>query len=659
MALLSLDAVRKSYGTKPLLEDVSFSLAEGERVGVIGRNGSGKTTLLRLVAGAESPDGGRIFVAPGRRVAYLPQQPPFDPAQTVLDAVFAGDDPALTLLRDYEAAARALEASGGADPDGLARVADLAHRLDVTGGWDLEATARAVLDRLGLPDPAQPVGALSGGGRKRVALARALVLRPDLLVLDEPTNHLDAETVAWLEAYLARFAGALLVVTHDRYFLDRVAGAMIELEGGRAQRFEGGYARYVEQKAAQAAADAAEEQKRAGLARRELAWLRRGARARTTKQKARVERAEALLAEPRAAAEPSLALGAAAARLGTRVVTLHGVAKRYDAHVILDDFSLEIPRRARLGVIGPNGTGKTTLLDIIAGRTPPDAGTVEVGQTVVIGYYDQESRDLPEDVRVIDYVREVAENIRLPDGAVITASQMLERFLFPPAQQYTPVGLLSGGERRRLYLLRLLMQAPNVLLLDEPTNDFDVDTLVALEAYLDDFPGALVVVSHDRYFLDRTAEHIVRFEGAGRVRLYPGNYAAFEEVRARETAAEQQAAPRASAGPPALKAAADEPSAGKPSAGKPSAGKPSAEAPPAGGAPAPAPRKLSFNERRELSQLEARIAEAEARTAAVEAEMAAAGADFARVAALSAELHALAEALERDVERWAELAERA
>ena len=512
MALLTFDRVHKDYGTKPLLDDVSFVVETDEKVGVIGANGSGKTTLLRLASGTEPPDGGRVAVASGARVGFLSQRPDFDEGQTVLDAVFAGDGPSVRLLHDYEAAVHALERR----PDDAGLVEEmtrLSARLDAVGGWDLEAQARAVLDRLGLSDTDARIGTLSGGQRKRVALARVLVERPDLLILDEPTNHLDAATVDWLEGFLRAWTGALLLVTHDRYFLDRVTNRMLEVGDGDVTRYVGTYSDYLEQKAAQEAVEAANEARRANLARHELAWLRRGAKARTSKSKSRIDRAHALLDAAPTERAQSLEIASATTRLGKKVVELHDVSKGYDGRPLIDGFTYTITRGDRVGIIGPNGAGKTTLLEILAGRLAPDAGRVEHGPTVSIGYYDQESRalaaasDAGSDQRIIDYIEEIAENVKTADGTVITASQMLERFLFPPPQQYTPVGLLSGGERRRLYLLRVLMGAPNVLLLDEPTNDLDIPTLVALESYLDTFPGALVTVSHDRYFLDRTAEH--------------------------------------------------------------------------------------------------------------------------------------------------------
>lgn len=629
MNVLTVESVSKNYGTKPLLERITFGIGDDERMGLIGANGSGKTTLMRLVAGLEPPDSGRIMVPNGKRVAYLPQNPDFDPEQTVLDAVFDQGDEALRLLHDYEAVSHRLAQSGGDDEALLQRFSDLSHQLDVTGGWDLEAQARALLDRLGLSDFDAEVGTLSGGERKRVALARALLLRPDLLLLDEPTNHLDTETITWLEAYLARYAGALLLVTHDRYFLDRVTNRMLEVDRSGVKKYEGNYSRYLEQKEEQEQIEEATAQTRRNLARRELAWLRRGAKARTSKSKYRVEQAKALQEDLGPGRAQSLELSAASTRLGKKVIELDRVSKRFDETILVRDYSAIITKGDRIGIIGPNGVGKTTLLEIIAGRMGPDTGNVVLGPTTEIGYFDQEGRPLNDDLRVIDTVKEVAENVRTADGSIITASQMLERFLFPPAVQYTPVGLLSGGERRRLHLLLVLMSAPNVLLLDEPTNDLDIPTLMALEAYLDSFPGVLLTVSHDRWFLDRTVDHLLHFEGDGRIKSYPGNYSAYLEQRPDETASSSPSKPQ----PPAEQHQAPDTT-------------------PSGGG------KLSYKERRELDELEARIAAAEARQLEIESLLAAAPTDFEAVATLTKELTELSHQLDHAVERWAELAER-
>jgi ATP-binding cassette subfamily F protein uup len=634
MHILSAEAVSKDYGLRPVLENVSLGLNSDDRVGVVGVNGSGKSTLLRLIAGHESPDSGRITRADGVSIGYLPQNPPYAADATVLEAVFDAGDARMKLLLDYERACGELAAEGSGVGGGRAsaRVSELARRLDASGAWDLETNARTVLGRLGITDTNAAMGTLSGGQRKRVALARALIERPGLLILDEPTNHLDAETISWLEDYLARYRGALLLVTHDRYFLDRVTTRILEVEGGGVQVFDGNYAYYLEKKDEQERARAAEGQKREMLIRRELEWLRRGAKARTRKSKARVDRAESLIAQPKEAAKAALDMAVGSTRLGRKVLELRDVTKSYDGRVLIEGFSRILKPGERVGVIGPNGAGKTTLLEIVAGRVAPDAGQLEVGQTVRLGYYDQESRALDEGERVIDYIRAVAERVETADGAFITAGQMLERFLFTGAMQYAPIAKLSGGERKRLYLLRVLMGAPNVLLLDEPTNDLDIQTLITLEDYLDGFPGTLIVVSHDRYFLDRTVEHIFRFEGGGRLREYPGNYSAFLEARLGEG---NEAAPAVESAPSARGAGqrGDAPSS------------------------PPAKRKLSFKERKELESTEARVQAAESRVAEIEAELSANSSDAYAVHRLYEERENLTAQLARDLERWAELAE--
>lgn len=637
MNLLSLENVSKTFGIKPLFDAVSFGLEDGDKIGVIGANGSGKSTLLKVIAGEEQPDGGRVVIANGKVVTYLSQNPPYDPEQSVHDAVFAGNSEALrqklALLGEYEVACAALAEQGGTDEKLLGRVADLAQQLETSGAWQLENDAKAMLAELGLSDLRAPMRTLSGGQRKRVALAHSLLIKPDLLILDEPTNHLDAETVEWLERYLASFTGALLLVTHDRYFLDRVTNRIIEINRGRVQRFDGNYAYYLEKKQEQEERQAVEAQKLKQMARRELEWLRRGPKARTSKAKARIDRANELIAQSRQAAaeiadKKTLELAFESSRLGKKILGLHDIHKQYGERVLLTDFSYQFKRGDRIGIIGANGAGKTTLLEIIAGRLQPDAGQVEMGETVVLGYYDQEAREFDESQRLIDYIKDVAERIQTVEGDWITASQMLERFLFAPAMQYQPIATLSGGERRRLYLLRVLMSAPNLLLLDEVTNDLDIPTLVALEEYLESFPGCVVVVSHDRYFLDRTIDYIFRFEGGGRVREYPGDYSLFVEIRDREKA--EAAAVQAAAKP-----------------------RPEKSAPPE----ASGKRKLSFKEKRELEELESRIAAAEARKLDAEAELAANGSDHVLVQQLYAELETLNLTLDRDLERWAELAE--
>ena len=629
MHILSLESIGKSYGIKPLFTDVSLGLDSKDRVGVVGVNGSGKTRFLRLLAGHEQPDTGSIVFVEGVSIGYLPQNPPFDSEQTVLDAVFSVGDARTRLLHDYEQACHDLASAGNDDLRLLDRMAELSHELESSGAWETETEARTIPSRLGIVDTGARVGTLSGGQRKRVALARALIERPDLLILDEPTNHLDAETITWLEDYLDRYPGALLLVTHDRYFLDRVTNRILEVDRGALQAFGGDYAYYLEKKEAQEASRALEGQKREMLIRRELAWLRRGAKARTRKSKARIANAENLMAQPKELARAGLDINVTSSRIGKKVLELRDLSKSYDEYVLIEGFSRIFKPGDRIGIIGPNGSGKTTLLDIITGRIEQDGGSVEVGQTVRFGYYDQENRELDERERVIDYIRAVAERIETADGQFITASQMLEKFLFTGAMQYAPIAKLSGGERRRLYLLHVLMSAPNVLLLDEPTNDLDIPTLVTLEDYLDGFGGCLIVVSHDRYFLDRTVEHIFRFEGNGRVREYPGNYTAFIEARREENESTPDLTPLKAAAKPAVN--------------------PNGKS--------VAKRKLSFKERKELEELESRIETSEARQIEIETGLVASSSDSFLVLRLYEEREALALQLAADLERWAELAE--
>jgi ATP-binding cassette subfamily F protein uup len=625
MNILSLEAINKQFADRPLLEQVTLGLEAGERVGVVGVNGSGKTTLLRIIAGAEQADSGRISMARNLRVAYLPQNPQLDPALTVLEQIFQGEAPEMQLLRAYEQAAAALAAHPG-DVALQARVAELVGQMDASDAWGVENDARTTLSRLGISELGAKIGTLSGGQRKRVAMASTLINPADLIILDEPTNHIDIDTVAWLESFLARTSSALLLVTHDRYFLDRVVTRMLEIDHGRVFSYPANYSRFLELKAERAEQQAADEARRQTILRKELAWLRRGAQARTTKQQARIDRIGAMQADQPAPQESALEISVAARRIGKRVIELQQVGKRFAERTLVRDLSLSIGPRDRLGIIGPNGSGKSTLLNMIAGRLQPDAGSIAVGETVHLAYYDQESMGLDESQRVIDYVKEAAELVRTGEGALITAAQMLERFLFAPAMHYTPIARLSGGERRRLYLLHTLLAAPNVLLLDEPTNDLDIQTLAVLEDYLDEFPGALITVSHDRYFLDRTAERLLVFEGAGAVAEYPGNYSAYAERQEAESA-------RTAAARPA------------PATAKPAA------------APAERPRKLSFKEARELQELEGVIAQLEAEQAQLQAEIGALAGDYQALQRLTAALDTASSRLEASFERWSILAE--
>ena len=625
MNILSLENISKNYGIKPLFENVTLGIEENDKIGIIGANGSGKTTLLRVVADLEQSDAGKVTRTQGKTLAYLAQNPPIDENANVLETIFASSSGVMKLLRDYEIACQNLSQKN--DEKLLAKVSELQHELEINGGWEIETNARIVLDKLGIYDTSAKMKTLSGGQRKRVALAHELIFKPDILILDEPTNHLDADTIEWLETYLARYAGALLLVTHDRYFLDRVTNFIFEIDRGAVQKFSGNYAYYLEKKEEQETLRAVEGHKREQLVKKELAWLRRGAKARTRKSKSRVNAAYDLIAQPKekAASEIDIAIGAQ--RLGSKIIELRDVSKSYGEQKLLDNFTYLLKRDDRIGIIGANGSGKTTLLEMITERITPDTGEIEIGKTVRIGYYDQESRALDGEQRVIDYIRETAEYVQTIDGNQITAGQMLEKFLFPPATQYSFISNLSGGERRRLYLLKILMDAPNVLLLDEPTNDLDIPTLIALEEYLDDFAGALIVVSHDRYFLDRTIDNVFRFEGDGVIREYAGDYSAYLEYKEREELEKTEE-----------KKAASQPKTNQKSQGE--------------------SRKLTFKEKRELETLETDIAAAEKRQAEIENELNLYASEAGKVHELFTEQQKLTEKLEKDLDRWTELAEK-
>ena len=633
MNIVSLENVSKNYGFKPLFEGVTIGFEDDDKIGIIGANGSGKSTLLRIIAGAEVPDAGRVVTAKGKTLAYLAQNPPYDENLTVLETIFASSSGVMQTIRDYEAVCHEI-AAGKDSPAMLQRMSDLQHELEMNGGWDIETNARSVLSKLDITDTSALMGTLSGGQRKRVALAHELIFKPDILILDEPTNHLDADTIEWLEDYLARYTGALLLVTHDRYFLDRVTKRIFEVDRGMVQSFAGNYAYYLEKKAEQDELRAVEGHKREQLAKKELAWLRRGAKARTRKSKHRVEAAHALIDTPKEQAKSEVDIAIGSRRLGSKIIEINDISKSYGNNKLVDHFTYLLKRDDRIGIIGANGSGKTTLLDMITERIKPDSGEIEIGQTVHIGYYDQESRALNDDQRVIDYIRDVAEYVTTNEGYQITAGQMLEKFLFTPAAQYAVIGNLSGGERRRLYLLKILMAEPNVLLLDEPTNDLDIPTLIALEEYLDEFAGALIVVSHDRYFLDRTADSIFKFNPGGNIREYAGNYSAYLEAN------ERQEAGRKSEATARVRTASDSDRV-----------LPTDEP--------QKPKKLTFNEKREFEALEQRIAETEKRLPEIDQEMVTNATDAGKVNELFNEQQLLNNLLETDMERWAELAERA
>lgn len=641
MTLLTLKSVKKDFGIKEILRDASFSLEEGDKVGLIGTNGSGKSTLLKMIAGLEPIDGGEIWRNAGANIVYLPQQPEFEGDRTVLEQVFADAGEQMALIREYEAVSHHLARGQGEMDALLSRLSRLTEQIEAAGAWDLETSAKVVLSKLGIEDFDARVGDLSGGYRKRVAIAAALLADPDALLMDEPTNHLDAESVEWLQSYLNGFRGALLLVTHDRYFLDQVTNRILEVDRGDLLGYGGNYSYYLEKKADAEASDASTQRKHAGVLRRELEWLKRGPKARSTKQKARIQRIDEMQNREFKEAVGKVEISTAGRRIGKKVIELAGVTKGYGDRILIRDFTYIFNPRDRIGIIGPNGVGKSTLMNLITGRIQPDAGTVEIGDTIHFGYFDQHSEDVIKNPnqRVIEYLKETAELVKTVDGSVITASQMLERFLFPPNQQYAPIHKLSGGERRRLFLLQVLMQAPNVLILDEPTNDLDVQTLAVLEEYLEDFNGCVIVVSHDRYFLDRTVETVFAFEGDGHIRQYPGNYSVYLDYRQ----------------------AADEVDRAQPKAEKAAGTSPTAtEASPQPAIASAKAKKLSYKEKREYEQLEAQIPELEAEKAAIETTLYGnPPSGYSEIQQLSERLAELTSAIDTATERWLELAERA
>jgi ABC transport system ATP-binding/permease protein len=643
MTIFTLQSVKKDFGIKEILKDGSFSLDATDKVGLIGMNGSGKSTLLKMIAGLEPIDGGQILLNPGVTTIYLPQQPEMDPNHTVLEQVFADSGEQMQLVRDYEEISEKL-----AHPENqnstelLNKLSTVMQRMDAVNAWDLETKSKIILTKLGIHDFEAKVGDLSGGYRKRIALAAALLSEPDALLMDEPTNHLDALSVEWLQDYLSRYRGAILLITHDRYFLDKVTNRIIEIDRGDIYTYSGNYTYYLEKKALAEESMVGTQRKHAGLLRRELAWLQRGAKARSTKQKARIGRAEDLKEKEFKQTTGKVDISTPTRRIGKKVIEVVGVSKNYGDRQLISDFTYEFSPEDRIGIIGENGAGKSTLMDICTGRLAPDKGTVDIGTTIHIGYFDQHSEDLQEagteQLRAIDYIKEVGEYVKVADGSQISASQMLERFLFTPNQQYTPINKLSGGEKRRLFLLRVLMSMPNVLILDEPTNDLDVQTLGVLEEYLSEFNGCVIVVSHDRYFLDRTVEKIFALEDKGNVREYPGNYSVYLDYKQAEATADKLAARDRLNTKSVAKAV--------PVAIAPEAPKEEKK------------RRLSTWEQREFTKLEAQIAKLEANKVKLEQELAhSPNAAYNQLQKLTADLEGVNKSIDSTTERWLELAE--
>ncbi|MCL1463538.1 ABC-F family ATP-binding cassette domain-containing protein [Argonema galeatum] len=634
MSIFTLQSVKKDFGIKEILKDANFSLNPTDKVGLIGTNGSGKSTLLKMIAGLESIDSGQILVNSGTRIVYLPQQPELDENRTVLEQIFTDSGEQMALVREYEELSDKL-AHDQEDSQLMARLSVVMQRMDATGAWEVETNAKIILTKLGIEDFDARIGSLSGGYRKRIALAAALLSEPDVLLMDEPTNHLDALSVEWLQSYLNRFRGAILLITHDRYFLDRVTNRIVEIDRGDLYTYDGNYSYYLEKKALSEESAVSSQRKHQGVLRRELEWLKRGPKARSTKQKARIERIRDMQGTEFKQVQGKVDIATPGRRIGKKVIEIVNISKAYDGRTLIDNFTYNFNPEDRIGIVGGNGAGKSTLMDIITDLVQPDSGRVELGSTIHIGYFDQHSEALlaamNENQRVIDYIKEEGEFIKISDGTQISASQMLERFLFPGNQQYAPINKLSGGEKRRLFLLRVLMSAPNVLILDEPTNDLDVQTLAVLEEYLEDFNGCVIVVSHDRYFLDRTVDTIFALESGGNIRQYPGNYSVYLDFKK----AEEDASPKLD---------------GKPKETRPKVSEQASNN--------NRPRKLSSKEKREFEMLETKIAQMETQKAeAQKALYNAPPGEVTKVRQLYQQVETLTLAIDAATERWLQLAE--
>lgn len=614
MRTIKIEDLTKTYGDKELFHAISFAISDQDRVGLIGVNGTGKSTLLKVIAGLDEAETGMIDYPNDYQIEYLDQDPYLAEGETVLEQIYYGDADIMVALRAYETTLLEL----ASDPENLSLQKQLLNRqerMDQLEAWEAMTVAKTILTKLGVPAFHQQIANLSGGQRKRVAIAKALIQPADLLILDEPTNHLDNDTIEWLEEYLPTYKGAILLVTHDRYFLNRITNRMFELDKGNLYQYQGNYQTFLEQKALREEQELQAEQKHKNILKKEIAWLRAGVKARGTKQKARIDRVESMKEKSFDTNKQSFDFQVGSKRLGKKVIEIKGVSKSYQGKTLLENFDYLIKPGDRLGIVGANGSGKTTLLHMIAGFVEPDSGTIEIGETVAIGYYTQDHPALNESVKVIDLVREVADVVRTADGQVITAEQMLERFLFPRSQQWTYVRKLSGGERRRLYLLTVLMQEPNVLLLDEPTNDLDTETLTVLEDYLEQFPGVVITVSHDRYFLDKTVEQLIAFTGQETLTTFYGNYSEFraayrEEVHKQEKEKPQHAKPKR------------------------------------------VKKKLSYNEQKEWETIEEDISALEQELEQVISEIEEAGSDIDKIQPLYDRQNELETELEQKMERW-------
>ncbi|KYG27044.1 ABC-F family ATP-binding cassette domain-containing protein [Alkalihalobacillus trypoxylicola] len=619
MSLLQVEQLTKSFGDKTLFQDLSFTVNEGDRIGLIGVNGTGKSSLLKAIAGIEEADHSRLIHRNDFKIEYLAQQPDLDEELTVLEQIYYGDTPIMKTMRSYEQAL--LEMESKSDDQSLNKLIKYQQEMDQKEAWEANTIAKTILTKLGITTFNQKISELSGGQKKRVAIAKAFIQPVDLLLLDEPTNHLDHSTIEWLEHYLGQYKGAFIVITHDRYFLNRITNQIFELDKGKLYRYEGNYEVFLQKKAEREELAVQNESKRQNLLRKELAWLQRGAKARTTKQKARIDRVENLKNDNPEFENRNFDFAIGSKRLGKDVIELVNVSLSFSEKKIIDSFHYLINKGDRLGIIGPNGTGKSTLLNMMAGRLNPDSGEIKIGETVKIGYYTQEESEINGELRVIEYIKEIAEVVYTKSGDVITAEQMLERFLFSRSMQRTYIRRLSGGERRRLYLLKILMTEPNVLFLDEPTNDLDTETLSVLEDYLEQFPGVVITVSHDRFFLDRLVSHLLVFQGKGHVSVFQGNYSDYLEKEEQKETIEKTSPSKAEK----LTTRVEK------------------------------KKKLSYHEQREWETIEEKISNQEEALADIQKKIDDSGSDYGTIADLMREQEHLNQELEKLMNRWEEL----
>ena len=628
MNLLSTESLSKAYGEKKLFDKVAFGIDDSDKIGLIGINGTGKTSFLKVIAGIDEADAGSFIKSSNLKIEYLAQNPDFDFEITILEQVFEGGSPLMVLLREYENVSSSLE-KNPTDTKLQMRLMELNAKMDLNEAWQIEREAKTVLMKLGIMEFDKKIGELSGGQRKRVAMAGALIRPCDLLILDEPTNHIDNETITYLEDYLSNRKGALLMVTHDRYFLDRVVNKIWELDEGKLYAYQGAYTKFLELKAQREADDKRIQEKKQSLYKSELAWMRKGVEARRTKQKARKDRFKILETEIDKSSDEKLDISVAGKRLGKKIIEINDISKSFGDKVVLKNFTYTVLKGDRIGIVGNNGEGKSSLLNAIAKKLDLDSGTIEIGETIKIGYYSQENIDMDTSLRVIEYIKNKAEYIETSDGTKITAAMMLEKFLFTGDMQWSFISKLSGGERRRLYLLSVLMEGPNVLLLDEPTNDLDIQTLAILEDYIDEFNGPVITVSHDRYFLDKIADKIFAFEGDGNIEISFGDYTDYSEKKKQtieDTASE------------AVKTSLKDKD-------KSSEAKPKAKT------------KFSYKEQQEFDTIDEKIEQTETKLAQIKIDMEKNAADFVKLAELTKEEERLNSLLEELMERWAYLNE--